>query len=198
VPTAPRWGRPLGGAGVGCATVAARAAWVAAGARDVSGQPRPAPSLLAFDRPIPPAPSAHDARLLARLSVSMTGRLDKSARHRESAEPVGLAFEVAKVPVDGGPADPQRAGDRGHGVLPGGVHLAASRILGSVITAGRPPVRPRALSMHRHLAYLAASILPQPGSEVIDLERREAEASVVVLAGGGGQCLRDERQSAGG
>lgn len=51
--------------------------------------------------------------------------------------------------------------------------------------------------MGRDLDHLVARILPQSGSEVIDLEE-EAEGGKGVLAGGGGHPLRDERRQGGG
>ena len=53
------------------------------------------------------------------------------------------AFEVAKMAVDRCPANPKRAGDRGHGVLPGSVHLLRHQSAHPPPAVGaRPACRP--------------------------------------------------------
>jgi hypothetical protein len=88
--------------------------------------------------------SSRIARLPVWLLLSMTGRLDKSLTVTVRPPRLQAALKVAEVAVDRRAADPQRAGDRGTVYCLGAYIWRASRILGWVITAGRPPARPRA------------------------------------------------------
>src|SRR5918995_4201138 len=76
--------------------------------------------------------------------VSQSAWLEE-AGHTDAA--VGSAAVASEVPIDGGAADPKGLGNRGHGVLPGSVHLlghlqlVAGHDRGSAAVAATGPSR---------------------------------------------------------